>query len=244
MMPRKKRNWYDYGDERFQELRVKITKVFSNAMRTCNFDEINASRAQTIATEVYTKLVRMNRKYFRDLWWECYYEELEDLYDGSYAFNYDIPQDAEKPGKIARKKLPERWSQEKLNGRINRVLSRYDPTTRYVYEQEIERKRSRFFESIVADGESKNRLEFEKDFKRAEKLWLGQTRQYFINVEDDARTGAIRDTAETADPRVMWITMEDEKVCGECEPLHGLVFNLSRVPPKHYNCRCRLIPWH
>jgi SPP1 gp7 family putative phage head morphogenesis protein len=41
---------------------------------------------------------------------------------------------------------------------------------------------------------------------------------------------------------VMWVTAGDERVCEECRPLDGQVFRLDQVPPKHWGCRCILIP--
>lgn len=44
--------------------------------------------------------------------------------------------------------------------------------------------------------------------------------------------------------RLMWITEMDERVCGDCEELEGVVFDVENVPacPLHPNCRCHLIP--
>ncbi len=42
----------------------------------------------------------------------------------------------------------------------------------------------------------------------------------------------------------VWQTMEDERVCDECDQLHGSVFSLQSrtTPPKHHNCRCLMTP--
>jgi SPP1 gp7 family putative phage head morphogenesis protein len=41
----------------------------------------------------------------------------------------------------------------------------------------------------------------------------------------------------------MWLTMQDERVCNVCRPLHGKVFRLGEgeMPPAHMNCRCTTI---
>lgn len=41
----------------------------------------------------------------------------------------------------------------------------------------------------------------------------------------------------------VWQTMEDDRVCEECEPLHGRVYSINdEMPPKHHNCRCIVVP--
>lgn len=38
-----------------------------------------------------------------------------------------------------------------------------------------------------------------------------------------------------------WVTGDDERVCAECGPLHGMTWPEGEgvVPPLHVNCRCR-----
>lgn len=41
----------------------------------------------------------------------------------------------------------------------------------------------------------------------------------------------------------VWQTMEDNKVCDECDELNGRVFAVhDPMPPKHHRCRCRAVP--
>jgi len=40
--------------------------------------------------------------------------------------------------------------------------------------------------------------------------------------------------------KLEWMTMDDERMCAECEPLDGKVYPIDKFPgqPKHPNCRC------
>lgn len=112
--------------------------------------------------------------------------------------------------------------------------------TKYVYENELERKQARFFESIVADVEAKDRHEMEADYKAAENAWKRQTRQAMIDTEDRAAVTAYRDAGVE---EVMWISVCDNRTCEECSAMNGLIFPVDSVPDKpHYNCRCHLEP--
>lgn len=113
---------------------------------------------------------------------------------------------------------------------LNEVLNSYDPVTLYIYLNEVERKRDRAAEGINA---AKNKS---TEFKKALSYWHRQTAQYADIITDNARLKSFKDTGVK---RVRWNTQEDEKVCGECEPLDGKVFDIDKAPPKkHWHCRC------
>lgn len=132
----------------------------------------------------------------------------------------------------AKKAIDEKW----LEG----FHREYNPVTKYVYENELERKQARFFESIVADVEAKDRHEMEADYKAAENAWKRQTRQAMIDTEDRAAVTAYRDAGVE---EAMWISVCDNRTCEECSALNGLIFPVDRVPDKpHYGCRCYIVP--
>ncbi len=114
------------------------------------------------------------------------------------------------------------------------LLLGYNPVTEYVYESEVTRKRERFTESIIA---SANKLIM---IKRAMSLWLRQTEQYLILVEDAA---VLEGYKTLGVKRVRWVTQHDDRRCEECAERHGEVYDIDKVPPKpHRNCRCYLEP--
>lgn len=121
---------------------------------------------------------------------------------------------------------------------LRKVLNDYDPVTMYVYLHEIDRKRARFAESVIAAG--KNPAKRAQEIERGRNVWFRQVKQYAEELSDRAALDAFRDMGVK---QVRWMTREDERRCNECKDLHGKVFDINRVPPKpHYNCRCWLVP--
>lgn len=115
------------------------------------------------------------------------------------------------------------------------ILGDYDPITKYVFLHEVERKRARLTESILA---SQNKS---KEVDTALRYWSAMVAQYAIEVTDAATKQAyIDDDVE----RIMWISMLDNRRCKECEKREGKVYDISNVPPKpHIGCRCYIVPW-
>ena len=113
-------------------------------------------------------------------------------------------------------------------------LLAYNPVTEFIYKNEVKRKRDRFAETMVA---SPNKL---LAIKRALSLWLRQTEQFLVLVEDEA---ALRAYKRMGYKRVRWFTQMDERRCPDCAARHGKVYSINRVPPKpHRNCRCYIEP--
>ncbi len=113
-------------------------------------------------------------------------------------------------------------------------LAAYNPVTEYVYKHEVDRKRARFAEAVIA---SANKLEA---IKRAMMAWIKQTQQFGIMVEDHAVITAYKDMGVK---RVRWITQVDERRCPECKARHKKVYPINKIPPKpHWGCRCYFIP--
>lgn len=115
------------------------------------------------------------------------------------------------------------------------ILEDYDPITKYVFLHEVERKRARLAESILA---SQNKS---KEIDTALRYWSAMVAQYAIEVTDAATKQAYIDDGVE---RVMWVSMLDDRRCKECEKREGKVYDIFDVPPKpHIGCRCHLVPW-
>lgn len=115
------------------------------------------------------------------------------------------------------------------------ILDDYDPITKYVFIHEVERKRARLAESILA---SQNKS---KEIDAALRYWSAMVAQYAIEVTDEAVKQAYVDDGVEM---VMWVSMLDDRRCKECEKREGKVYDISNVPPKpHIGCRCYLVPW-
>jgi len=219
------RNWYAVGDRKLKALIVAITRIFKKSRLTLNFDQINQP-VRTIQAEskrVYKLLAEKNRDAFLDLGLLVYMEAYAEA-------KPNIPK-----SEILTK------SKKAISGKwLDGLQSEYNPVTKYVYVTEAERKRARFFESLVADAESKQRREMENDYRAAENAWIRQTRQAMIDIEDRAAVTAYKDAGVH---KVRWISQQDDKVCKECGRLDGLIFAIDAVPDKpHYNCRCTIEP--
>ena len=152
------------------------------------------------------------------------YSELEKLNDDAYLeiANYYY-QDATGTNK----KLSTEW--------LLALLLGYDYVTRYVYKHEVERKRARLAESLIA---THSKID---NFKTAKNLWWKQTSQYAISISDEAQLQGYRDVGVEY---VKWNTVIDGKECKTCRERNGQIYPIDKVPPKpHYNCRCHFTPY-
>ena len=115
-------------------------------------------------------------------------------------------------------------------GFIAALLIAYNPVTKYVFENEIERKRSRFAEGVIASDTPSEEVAL------AERLLLGITAQFMDDATFDSMIQAYSDNGTK---EVRWVTAEDDKRCKECKRRHGMVYKIDKVPSKpHIHCRC------
>ena len=141
----------------------------------------------------------------------------EDIYDEAIDMGFD--------GDI--RDLDEAWVEE--------FFDEYNPVTKYVFSNEVDRKKSRLFESLVASTAERT-----QSYKTAENLIVRQVKQYAIELEDAISKVVYEDTGVT---KVQWVAEDDYKTCDTCRELDGQIFKLNDVPPKqHQNCRCYTIP--
>ncbi len=118
---------------------------------------------------------------------------------------------------------------------IEEFFEEYNPVTKYVFKNELSRKESRLFESLVADALDRNH-----SYKTAEKLLVRQVKQSTIDLEDEVAKTVYKALGVK---RVQWVAEHDERTCGVCHELDGKIYDLKDIPPKqHYQCRCYLIP--
>lgn len=118
---------------------------------------------------------------------------------------------------------------------VEEFFSEYSSVTKYVFSNELERKESRLFESLVASVEDRTH-----SYSTAEKLLVRQIKQYVIDLEDAVTKVVYEDVGVQV---VQWVAEKDERTCGNCHELDGQTFELKDVPDKqHYQCRCYLIP--
>ena len=110
------------------------------------------------------------------------------------------------------------------------LMLAYNPVTKYVYKNELERKRSRFAEGVIASDTPLEEIEL------AKRLLVALNRQFEDDVTFDAVIKAYQDDGIK---EVRWITAVDDKRCKECKSRHGKIYPISKVPAKpHRYCRC------
>lgn len=113
-------------------------------------------------------------------------------------------------------------------------LEDYEPTVKYVYLHEVDRKRQRFAEYLLSTGKK------DEAFKDALRYWNDMFTQFAILTTDKATLTAYKDNGIK---KVKWYTIPDERRCGTCRKLHGMIFPINEVPPKpHWKCRCYYVP--
>lgn len=114
-------------------------------------------------------------------------------------------------------------------------LSESSPVTGYIWANDTERKRQYCAESLLSNEQT-----IASCMKKALRYWYDSQAQYADLVADAAALKAYKDSGVE---RVMWLTVEDERVCKECDSLHGHTFPITNIPAKpHRRCRCILVP--
>lgn len=110
------------------------------------------------------------------------------------------------------------------------AMAAYNPVTKYIYDNEVERKRSRFAESVIASETPR------EDIDRGLRLWVAQNKQLADDITFDAIVQAYEDDGVE---KVAWVTHEDDRRCAECKARHGRIYPIDGIPPKpHPRCRC------
>lgn len=195
-------NHYELSDRAAKLLNRKAIKRFDKAKRDCNLLHIDELNVIKTITQLYKDLAADNEQTFFDLAILAY-------------------QDAQPHGK---KEPDKSW--------LLALLDSYDPVYLVVYTNEVERKRDRLIEGVIA---APNKT---KEFRRGLSLWVRFTGHELDRVTDEATLKAFRDAGVK---KVRWRTEEDDKVCKICGPKDKKVYSIDNIPAKpHPNCRCWL----
>lgn len=110
------------------------------------------------------------------------------------------------------------------------LLLAYNPVTKYVFKNEIERKRSRFAEGVIASNTPSAEIAL------AKRLLAGITAQFMDDATFDSMVQAFKDNGTK---EVRWVTAEDDRRCKQCAGMHDKIYPINKIPPKpHIHCRC------
>ena len=111
-------------------------------------------------------------------------------------------------------------------------LEEINKTIKYSYNTEVIRKRDRLAEALIATKGDK------QEYDNAMRYWTQMTGWFGIEIADAALKQARIDDGVK---RVMWVSEQDNRVCGVCDDLDGRIFPIREVPAKpHPGCRCHL----
>lgn len=115
-------------------------------------------------------------------------------------------------------------------GFVLALMLAYDPTTKYIYQNEVDRKRARFVEGVLSSDFPM------EEVKASQRLWIAMNKVFADEVTFQTMIKAYKDSGVK---RVRWVTSPDERRCATCGAMHGKVYHIDKVPSKpHRNCRC------
>ena len=110
------------------------------------------------------------------------------------------------------------------------MFAAYNPVTKYVYENELDRKRSRFAEGVISSDTPREEVEL------AKRLLIGMNKQFLDDATFDT---VVKAFADAGVEKVRWVTAVDDRRCKECKARHHKVYSINNIPPKpHLHCRC------
>ena len=110
------------------------------------------------------------------------------------------------------------------------LMLAYNPVTKYVYRNEMERKRSRFAEGVIASNNPSEEVTL------AKRLIIATNKQF---AEDATFAAVVQAFKDDGVKKVRWITAVDDRRCAECKSRHGKIYPINNIPPKpHLYCRC------
>lgn len=222
------RNLYEQTDKSLTQIKQVITKAYKHLIHLA-FDEITAVTAGKIARKIYVVFLKENKKQYKKI--------ADDALEYAFAFYEELQKEYGKDIPYDEKKIREKITADKA---VQAVLTEYNPVTGYLYEREAERKEARLTEGMIAGKKNNDRDFYRKTVETNTNLWYTQSKQY---AEDVADNTVIMVWKEIGVKKIRWVTAGDEKVCNECRPLDGKIFDIDKVPPKpHYRCRCLKVP--
>lgn len=202
---------YDLADKAIKDMNRRNLRAF-DGLKTLKFDELNVLRS---VTKVYDDAVRIAKRRYRQIAEDAYLEAL--ILAGM---------DRKKAEKLAEDSITDDW--------VLDMLEEYDALTLYNFINEVERKKQRTAEAILAAQDKVAEVD------KALKLWTLQVSQYadnsvFYATVDGYQKAGIK--------KVKWVSEKDSKVCNICNELDGKIFDIDKVPPiPHWRCRCILEP--
>lgn len=222
---------FDYTDKLYKKYSLFIVRAFNSLNRelqATNFDELNYKTVKEKVTKTYKKVYD---EYFDLLILLAlhYFEESCDTIvskKGEKIKYYVGKKDGFRKEKTFDARFYAGW-----------YLDEDNYVTKYVFNNEYERKLARTIESVLM---SANKSDMKKELDKALRYWNTQAKQTGDNISIDAYKEGFKAMGVQ---KVKWVTQEDEKVCEGCKENDGKIFDIDKIRiPLHYNCRCYFVP--
>lgn len=150
-----------------------------------------------------------------------------EIYDSIYEL---VKREATRLSEVVYRSKSEEQTEFDSAAFVVALLLAYNSVTKYVYENELERKRARFAESLIASETPAEEIAL------AQRLVAGMNAQFMDDVTFETILQAFRDSGVT---RVRWVTSPDDRRCKTCASRHMKIYSINNVPAKpHIHCRC------
>lgn len=115
----------------------------------------------------------------------------------------------------------------------------YGNVTHYQLSAELERRRARLIEAVMS-------VSTKRDLREQFNVSLRSLSKLLIQAGDDATYKAFLAALKDEDVSYgMLVTQRDARVCNDCRSHDGKIYSLAtlhKMLPRHYNCRCFIIP--
>ena len=110
------------------------------------------------------------------------------------------------------------------------LLTDYDPVAKYIFTNELERKRAKLAEAMLSVGD------VAKEVDAGMRAVAFMIKEFAVRITDEAVMKAFRDDGVKY---ARWVTEHDGRVCDVCMARDGKIYPLAKFPDKpHYGCRC------
>ena len=203
---------YQMADAAAAKIIKRLRQEFRHN-RLSLFDEMNVLAVRKHVEKLYANAYKIIKREFVAILSPL----AEELYAEALAMGFD--------GNI--RELGEAW--------VDVFFGKYNPVTRYVFLNELDRKEARLFEALVASSDDR-----QQSYKTAENLLIKQVKQYAGDLEDEITKVVYKDAGVKM---VQWVAELDHKTCETCSGLDGIVFSIEDAPDKQrYHCRWDLVP--
>ena len=202
---------YDLADKAIMDMNRRNLRAF-DGLKLLKFDELNVLRS---VSKVYDNSYRIAKRRFLQIAYDAYMEAL--ILTGKSN---------EEAKKLAEDNITEDW--------VLDMLEDYDALALYRFDNEVERKKQRTAEAILASNDKSEEID------KALKAWTVQVSQF---ADNSVMYATIDGYEKAGIKRVKWVAEKDDRVCKTCRKLDGKIFQTNKIPPvPHFHCRCILEP--